>query len=429
MTTLTALEPQKRAFEIADPHELGLSSTRLERITQRLQHHIDEQTLSGLLAMIVRRGKIGYVQCFGMADIEAARAMQPDTLFRIQSMTKTVTSVAIMMLYEEGYFRLTDPISRYIPEFSNVKVGVSEQHGASGQSELTLVNPEQEVTILHLLLHTSGLVYPNPNGSVVERLVGDLIEREEIRRDATGNIIYAFVKDELLGGWIKRLVQFPLAHQPGTTVHYGFSVDVLGYLVKVLSGMNLGQFFKQRIFAPLGMIDTGFHVPPEKIERLATLYHVGNDGFQVVDGGLSSSWARPKQFLSGGGGPGRGLISTATDYARFAQMLLNRGEFAGERLLSRKTVELMTSNHLPDGTETPFKKGLGLGFGLWIMEDMVQSFGMGSIGSFGWDGGDGTRFWVDPTEEMIGIIMAQSHGTPWVAQDQFPILAYQAIDD
>jgi CubicO group peptidase (beta-lactamase class C family) len=162
---------------------------------------------------------------------------------------------------------------------------------------------------------------------------------------------------------------------------------------------------------------------------LATLYYTGCDGFQVVDGGPSSSWAKPKQFLSGGGGAGRGLISTATDYARFAQMLLNSGEFNGERILSRKTVELMTHNHLPLGIETPFKKGLGLGLGLWIMEDVAQSFGMGTIGSFGWDGGDGTRFWVDPTEEMIGIIMAQSLGAPWVAQDQFPILAYQAIDD
>lgn len=247
-------------------------------------------------------------------------------------MTKTVTSATIMMLYEEGHFHLTDPISKYIPDFSDVKVGVCEQNSDSGQSEMTLVNPEHAVTIQHLLMHMSGLVYPNPDGSAVEVLVGELVEKEDVCCDSAGKLIYFFVRDEPLGDWVKRLAQLPLAHQPGTMVHYGFSVDVLGYLVEVVSGMKLDQFFKQRIFDPLGMIDTDFHVPPEKIERLA-----GDDGFQVVDGGPSSSWARPKQFLSGGGGSGRGLISTATDYARFAQMLFNSGEFDEERILSRKS--------------------------------------------------------------------------------------------
>ncbi len=360
--------------------------------------------------------------------------MQPDTLFRIQSMTKPVTSTAIMMLYEEGHFHLMDPISQYIPGFNDVKLGVDSINEKTGQTEMTVVAPEREMTIHHLLTHMSGVVYPTPEGATAERLVGDLLETQETIRDAAGNTIYAFVRDEPLGDWVTWLAQLPLAHQPSTTVHYGFSTDVLGYLVEVVSGMKLDQFFKQRIFDPLGMSDTDFHVPPEKIERLATFYHAGENGFQAVDGGPSSSWAKPKQFLSGGGGAGRGLISTATDYARFAQMLLNRGKFDrgkfdGERILSRKTIELMTHNHLPVGIETPFKKGLELGFGLWIMADVAQSFGMGTIGSFGWDGGAGTRFWVDPTEEMIGIIMAQSFGTPWVAQDQFPILAYQAIDD
>lgn len=427
--TTTAVNPQSTVLEVAKPHDVGLSSNRLERISQNMQRHIDEQTLPGLVAMVARRGKVGYLKCFGMADLEADRPMQPDTLFRIQSMTKTVISAAIMMLYEEGHFHLTDPIAKYIPEFGDIEVGVEEKNRESGQPEMTLVAPEREPTILHLLMHMSGLVYPNPEGFAVEVMVGKIYEKVDIRRDSTGNIIYSFARDEPLGDWVKKLAQLPLAHQPGTTVHYGLSVDVLGYLIEVISGMKLDLFFKQRIFDPLSMTDTGFYVPPEKVDRLAALYYAGSGGFQVVDGGPSSSWAKPKQFLSGGGGAGRGLISTVTDYAHFAQMLLNSGELDGERLLSRKSVELMTHNHLPAGIETPFKKGLGLGFGLWIMKDVVQSFGMGTIGSFGWDGGDGTRFWVDPTEKMIGIMMAQSFGTPWVAQDQFPILVYQAIDD
>ncbi|MEM7134481.1 MAG: GNAT family N-acetyltransferase [Chloroflexota bacterium] len=423
--------PEDRAIlPNVQPQDVGLSPRRLKRIQSAMQRHVDDGVVPGLLTMLVRHGQVGYVEGFGMADIETAKPIQEDTIFRLQSMSKPVTCAAVMMLYEEGYFKLSDPVSNFIPEFRDIHVGIDQVNEKSGKTEMELVTPEREMTIHHLLTHRSGLVYPNPEGSTAERLLGDLFEKQDPVEDAGGNTVHYRTADETLHQWIQRLTKVPLAHHPGTTMHYGLSIDVLGYLVEVLSGHSFDAFLKKRIFEPLGMKDTDFYVPSEKIERLSTMYCTGADNtFQVADRGETSSWAKPKKFLSGGGGPGWGLVGTAPDYARFAQMLLNNGELDGERLLSRKTVEIMTINHLPADTHLTGFAGYGLGLGFWRMMDFAQAQRMSSPGSFGWDGGAGTRFWIDPQEKMICMIMAQYIGGPWVAQEQFPVLAYQAIDD
>jgi len=353
-----------------------------------------------------------------MMDIEADRPMQPDTIFRIHSMTKPITSVAVMMLYEQGDFQLKDPVSRFIPGFKDVRVFVK-----ATESGLELAEPEREVTIQDLLTHTSGLVYGDPEGSPVEAAVwqGDR-EAEKV------------TPDETLEEWIQRLVRLPLAHQPGSKWQYGLSTDVLGYVVEVISGLAFDAFLEQRIFVPLGMVDTGFSVRQEKIGRLATMYGPAEGGgLQVIDRAETSKYSEPKRFLSGGGG----LVSTASDYMRFAQMLLNGGELNGVRLLSRETVELMTMNHLSDelipiqlDPLTYYLKGHGFGFGFAVITDPAQSGMLGSEGAYWWGGAANTFFWVDPRERLIGLIMPQFTPTGhYPIQREFQELCYQAIVD
>lgn len=400
------------------PEEVGVSSTRLNRLRVAMQSYVDERKLAGLITMIARRDQVFHYECFGMMDIHANKPMQPDTIFRIYSMTKPITSAAVMMLYEGGDFQLKDPVSRFIPGFKDVRVFVR-----ATESGLDLAELEREVTIQDLLTHTSGLVYGDPEGSPVE------VEVWQADREAE-----KVTPDETLEEWIQRLVRLPLAHQPGAKWHYGLSTDVLGYVVEVISGLAFNAFLEQRIFAPLGMVDTGFYVPQEKIGRLAVLYGPADGGgLQVVDAPETSKYSKPRKYLSGGGG----LVSTASDYMRFAQMLLNGGELNGMRLLRQETVELMKTNHLSDelipidfDPLTPYLRGHGFGLGFAVLTDVAQSGMLGSEGAFWWGGAANTFFWVDPREELIGLIMPQFTPTGhYPIQGEFQELCYQAIVD
>jgi len=388
------------------PEEVEVSSPRLNRLCEAMQSYVDEGKLAGLITMIARRGQVLHFECFGI------------TIFRIYSMTKPITSVAMMMLYEGGDFQLKDPVSTFIPSFKDVRVFLN-----TTESGLELAELEREITLQDLLTHTSGLVYGDPEGSPVE------VEVWQADREAE-----KVTPDETLEEWIQRLVRLPLAHQPGTKWHYGLSTDVLGYVVEVISGLAFDAFLEQKIFVPLGMVDTGFYVPQEKIGRLAVLYGpVEDGGLQVIDAPETSKYSKPKRFLSGGGG----LVSTASDYMQFSQMLLNGGELNGVRLLSREIVELMTANHLSDelipidfDPLTPYQRGHGFGFGFAVITNVAQSGMLGSEGTFWWGGFANTFFWVDPREELIGLIMPQlTPAGDKTIQREFQELCYQAIVD
>jgi CubicO group peptidase (beta-lactamase class C family) len=334
--------------------------------------------------------------------------MQSDTIFRIYSMTKPITSAAVLMLMEEGRLRLADPIAQYIPGFKDVKVLDS----APG-SGVRQVSADRPITIRDLLTHTAGLSYGFDDVYI------DELYRKHIWGPKEAN------PDTTLADWISELARLPLASQPGTRFRYSVATDVLGYLVQVISGMPFEAFLKQRIFEPLGMSDTDFWVPPEKIARFAANYGPDPDaGLKVIDSPATSHYTRPPKAPSGGGG----LVSTTTDYLRFAQMLLNKGEVDGVRLLGRKAVELMTANHLPDGAH-PFddlSRGFGLGVGVLI--NLGKSQTLGSVGNYGWGGAANTNFWIDPQEDLLGILMLQ-----FMPSDTYPIVAdfrnltYQAL--
>lgn len=390
----------------------GFSKKRLQRLNAVMQRYIDENKFAGILTMIARRGRIVHFEPFGMQDIAANKPMALDTIFRIYSMTKPITSVAAMILHEEGHFRLDDPISAYIPAFKEVKVLVRP-----GFADLELASPQRPITIHDLFIHTSGLTYGFFQNSPVEAMY----------RDA--KLLH---HDRSTADMIEALVKIPLLHQPGTVWQYSVSTDVLGRLIEVISGLSLEQFFQQRIFQPLGMEETGFYVPEDKLERFAPVYtHQEAGELSVLDDPGVNHFTKPALRHSGGGG----LVSTASDYMRFCQMLLNKGEWEGERLLSRKTVEFMTMNHVPPAL-MPLRsgpdpvRGSGFGLGFRVVVNVAQSGLLGSEGMYAWGGAANTSFWIDPKEELIGILMAQyMPAFQNRATDDFVNLAYQAIID
>jgi CubicO group peptidase (beta-lactamase class C family) len=399
-------------MDIVKPEDLGFSSLRLARINAVMQRYVDEKKLAGIVTLVARRNKVVHFEKFGMADIEAGRPMQLDTLFRIYSMTKPITTTAALMLFEEGRLRLADPVSRYIPAFKDVKV--LDNTAGSG---VRYVDAMQPITIHHLLTHTAGLSY-----GFDENVYIDELYRKHIWTAAETN------PDLTLEAFVGEIAKLPLAYQPGMLYRYSVATDVLGLLVQVVSGMPFDEVLKQRILGPLGMVDTGFHVPLEKIDRFAATYGPDEQGrLKVVDAPQTSRYARPTHNPSGGGG----LVSTAGDYLRFCRMLLNKGELDGVRLLGRKTVELMTTNAMPNGVQ-PFPEDASSSFGLGVsvLLDLRQSKLLGSSGTFGWGGAANTNFWIDPKEEIIGILMLQympSETYPVVAD--FRTLAYQALVD
>lgn len=399
-------------MNVTPPEKFGMSTERLNRIRPILERYIAEQKFAGFVTMIARRGELVHFDSVGMSHTEGSQPMQSDTLFRIYSMTKPIVSVAMMMLYEEGHFHLDDPISKFIPEFKDVKVYI--RPGLTG-AELAPAKPA--VTFHHLLTHTAGLSYGWFEDSPVEELYrkADLLN-----------------KDNSLEEFIHRLVKIPLLYQPGTAWRYSVAVDVLGYLVQVISGKPFADFLEERIFKPLGMVDTNFYVPQSKLNRFSAVYEPREGGgIKVMDAPSTSDYLNPMRFPSGGGG----LVSTAPDYLRFTQMLLNRGELDGIRLISPKTVELMTMNHIP----TPLLplqigewaiNGYGFGLGFNVVLNPAQAGMIGTIGAFGWGGAANTEFWVDPQEQLIGILMTQ-----FMPRDTYPVindfrvLTYQALVD
>jgi CubicO group peptidase (beta-lactamase class C family) len=397
----------------ASPESVGLSAERLDRIGAAVDQSIKDNEIAGAVTMVVRRGKVAYLKPQGMLDREAGKAMPADAIFRICSMTKPITTVAVMMLYEEGKFQLEDPISKYLPEFKNPKVLAKTAAGATYTVPAT-----REITIRDLLRHTSGLTY-NWNA--------DLGKMYDDAHVASGLLQY----DGTIADSVKALAAQPLLFNPGDRWEYSLGVDVLGRLVEVVSGMPLDQFFRTRIFDPLGMKDTYFYLPQEKVARLATAYGIFDgkmtrfpdkpvtDGFFTYTADYPVNG--PKKLFSGGGG----LVSTTEDYARFCEMMLENGMANGKRMLSRKTVELMTHDQL--GKIGP-DQGFGLGFGIEGVKGPMDE--LGSAGSYAWGGFFYTSFVIDPKEQMIVIFMVQLHPAGDVSiQNKVKTLAYQAIND
>ena len=395
----------------ASPKSVGLSQERLGRITAVMQKHVDDGLLAGAVAIIVRDGKVAYLQSVGMRDKEQQVQMSPDTIFRIASMSKPITSVAVMMLYEEGRFQLKDPISKFIPEFRAPKVLVMDG------SQEQLVPAKREITIRHLLTHTSGLTYH------WDSRVGP--------KYAEAGITHGLIQDEdLLAEDMKKLGRIPLVHQPGEAFTYSLSTDVLGRVVEVASGMPFDEFLRKRIFEPLRMNDTGFRLPQSKVSRLAAIYGPDPDGNLrrlpdgvLGEGAMKTSVTYPYEgthrYCSGGGG----LCSTVPDYARFIQMMLNGGELDGVRLLSPTTVKMMSTDQVGDLNRDT---GFGLGFG--VTRNLREGAELTSVGAYRWGGFWYTTFFIDPAQKMVGVCMAQLHGSNKATlNDQFEALAHQAI--
>ena len=412
IATLPAQMPSLTA-----PAEVGLSKERLDRIGPIMDKAIKAGRLAGGVGLIARRGKVAYFETYGMADRENARPMQKDSIFRIFSMTKAVTGVAVMTLSEEGRFALNDPVARYLPEFSSMKVAVEKTDPASGKMVLSHTVPaERPITILDLLRHTSGLNYTGPHDEK-----GGLTY-QKLGLNAAGGT------DFPLSDFIKRLAQAPLVHQPGTVWDYSFSIDVLGRLVEVVSGKPLDQYFAERIFSPLKMQDTGFYVPEQKWSRLVTLYDLNPDGTIKRASDAAQEGAKKKPVVLMGGG---GLMSTASDYARFVQMLLNGGQLDGVRILSPKTVDLMHADVLGDLPSVPALGLLpppGYGFGLTfaVNRGINRTATIGSRGEYNWLGAAGTTFWIDPEERFTGVLMIQTM-LDLGRGAAFKQLAYQSI--
>jgi CubicO group peptidase (beta-lactamase class C family) len=400
---------------MAKPESIGLSPERLERIAKAVQQNIDDKRIAGAVTLVMRRGQVAWLKPQGMQDRETGKPMQADSIFRICSMTKPITSVAVMMLYEEGHFLLEDPISKYLPEFNNPKVLVKPANGG----EAYTIPATREITIRDLLRHTSGLTYHwNPD-------IGPLY------RDAkVGHGVLSF--DGTIAENVERLAKVPLLFNPGERWEYSLGVDVLGRLVEVVSGKPLDEFFRTRIFEPLGMQDTYFYPPQNKLNRLATAYtYYPDKGLNrfpdtpITEGANSYSadypYREPKKLFAGGAG----LNSTAGDYARFCEMMLEGGKLGNARLLSRKSVELMTHDQL--GKIGP-DQAFGLGFGIEGVKTPLTE--LGTPGEFSWGGFFYTAFSVDPKEQMIVIFMGQLHPTGDLHLDrQVHELAYQAIMD
>ncbi len=359
---------------ITSPEEVGMSSEKLAQVKPAVQAMIDDEKIAGASIIVARKGKIALFETLGMMDREANKPMQPDTIFRFYSMTKPITSVAVMMLYEEKKLKLDDPVSKYIPEFKGLKV-----YAESGKHTEQI----NEMTIRDLLRHTSGLTYGFFGNTPVDKMYMSKS---------------VFDWESSLQDMIEKLSEIPLLYQPGTKWHYGVSIDVLGYIVEKISGQPLDKFFRQRIFKPLKMKDTAFNVPANKVDRFAACYGPKiTGGLNITDAPATSRYLKKRSLLSGGGG----LVSTARDYLRFCQMLLNKGQLDGERLLQPKTVEMMTTNQLPDSVKRGEDGGFGLGFSVTLKDGKIPK------GEYGWGGAASTHFWISPKHELIVIALSQ----------------------
>jgi len=397
MPLLAALLPAADQ-PLAKPEDAGLSSERLHRIHDAIQRHIDAGEISGAVTLVARRGRLVHFEAHGLMDLESKRPMQKDAIFRIASMSKPITGVAVMMLLEEGKLRLNDPVSKFLPEFKDPKVAVAK--GSPG--EFYVVPADRELTIRDLLTHTNGL------------MTGGIGSKAGPPR---------MVEGDTLATYIPKLGPVPLDFQPGTQWAYsGYAApDTLSRIAELVSGQPYDEFLRTRIFQPLGMKDTFFYPPDDRRPRMTTLYRKSPNGLLKADNQDGFSL---KTYFSGGGG----LMSTAEDYLQFAQMLLNGGERNGKRLLSPRTVDLMASNHVGDMFNGKLGRpahGMGYGLLVGIVEDSVAAGLRVSNGSFGWDGAYGTQTWIDPHEKMVTMVMIQTQ-VPSVQRD-FENAVMQAI--
>jgi CubicO group peptidase (beta-lactamase class C family) len=394
----------------ASPDSVGLSAERLERLSDALQAYVDRGELAGSVTLVARRGRIAYFEAFGQRDREANAPMRTDAIFRIASQSKAIVSVAAMTLVEEGRLLLTDPVGKYLPEYMETKVAVARDGGG-----YDVVKAARPITVRDLLTHTSGFGYGNGIG-------GDLWT-------AANQTGYYFAdRDETIRDSVRRIAALPAHAQPGAQWIYGYSTDILGALVEVVADKPLDEALRERVFDPLGMRDTEFYLSPGKNDRLAAVYSMNNGKLERAPTpgnavGQGHYVQGPRKNFSGGAG----LLSTATDYARFLQLMLNGGELDGRRILSRKTVELMTTSHLGD---IAYNAGQGFGLGFYVVEDVGARGWPGSVGEFGWGGAYHTTYWVDPREALVVVHLAQLVPAGSV-DDQAKVrsLVYQAIVD
>ena len=401
----------------ARPEDAGLCSKRLERVSAWMRGYVDSGKLPCAMTVVARHGETVFLDSCGLRNLEAGLPVAEDTIFRFYSMTKPVTAVAVMMLYEQGLFQLDDPVSAFIPELGDLEVYVS------GEADAMVTEPaETGITIRQLLTHTSGLTYGFLDPSAVgEHYRAQALDFGPNRRT--------------LSEAVSALSGAPLTHQPGARWTYSVSFDVLGRLVEVISGQGLDRYFEDNILSVLGMTDTGFHVPEGKYDRFASLYEPGPEaGIVLNDAAGESSYLKPPRLCSGGGG----LVSTAGDYLRFTEMLRHKGAFDGGRLLGRKTVELMTANHLPGDMaamgqprfgESTFE-GIGFGFGVSVMLDPARAQILGTPGEYAWGGAASTAFWTDPAEDMTVIFLTQlMPSDAYPLRRELRVLTYQALVD
>ncbi len=394
------------------PEEVGMSSERLDRLSNVFESYALEKEMAGSVILLMRRGKVAYFKAFGKRDIETDSPMTKDAIFRIASQTKALVSVGIMMLQEEGKLLITDSLDKYIPEFEETTVAISNE----GEEGYEIVKSERKITIRDLLTHTAGIGYGWGPAQ-------DLWEEE-------GIIGWYFAHlNEPIAETVKRMAALPMNAQPGEKYVYGYNTDILGVVIEVVSGMPLDEFLKSKIIDPLGMVDTHFYLPETKEDRLATVYsrfegkpieRSPTEGTMVSQGAYVRG---PRRSFSGGAG----LLSTATDYAKFLQMMLNGGEFNGKRLLSPKTVELMTVNHLGE-IDFPWWDGTGFGLGFSTVENLGDRGTPGSEGEYGWGGAYGSSYWVDPKEELIVVYFKQLVLTGGLDdQSKLRTMVYQAV--
>jgi CubicO group peptidase (beta-lactamase class C family) len=404
LSVATAAHAENGILPMASkPEEVGLSSTQLKRLEEATQKHIDEGLVPGAVMLVARRGKIAWMSVLGKRDVAAGDAMKFDSIFRIYSMTKPIVSVAVMQMVEEGRLQVSDPVSKYLPEIGKMKVGVEKT--VDGKPVLQLSDPDRAMTVQDLLRHTSGLTYGSRgttlvNQAYIDAKIGD--------RTAT--------VEEM----VHRLSTVPLKFSPGARWEYGVSVDVQGRLIEVIDGRTLGEALSARVLKPLGMVDSGFQVPADKVARAAQPGPRPNgepmtSRFAVNDGA---------KYESGGGG----MTSTMEDYLRFTTMLANNGELSGKRLLGKQTLAFMTADHVSNRPGRP--PGLGFGLGFEVRTTTGEAALPGSVGEYGWAGNAGTLFWIDPKEQLIAIYMVQVSDPDRIAlRNQFRTMVQAAIVD
>jgi CubicO group peptidase (beta-lactamase class C family) len=399
---------QAEELPLAMPRDVGLSAEKLARVKTLAQGAVDKKQTAGVVILIARRGRVAYLEAFGKLNASTGEPMPQDAIFRIHSMSKPITTAAALLLYDEGKFKLDEPVSKYLPEFKGLRVH-------AGNNNET-VEAKREMTILDLIRHTSGLTYGMPNGTAVDRMY--------IAKGIDGPNLSLAEMVSVLG-------KLPLQDQPGTRFNYSISTDVLARLIEVISEKPIDQFVRDRICRPLDLRDTGFTVPEDKLSRFTASHWLGVGGvLKVIDDPRTSRYRARRKYLSGGGG----LVSTARDYARFCQMLLNDGQLGGVRLLRPETIKQMTSNQLPvqalpmklNGFPLP---GMGFGLGMSVRLDKKSSTPDPAAGEFGWNGAASTYFWVAPRSEMVVIVLQQVQPYNFALQLALQPAIYQAIEN